>query len=84
MSDEGTPTEVAAQQRPPLRVVRGDASPEEVAALTAVLAARARTARASWDAAAGCEQPASRWADRSEQVRRPLPRGRDAWRAAVR
>jgi len=62
---------------PALRVVRGDATPEEVAALVAVLMARsgqggaARRPRAS---ALGA------WSDRSRLIRRPLHPGPGAWR----
>jgi len=65
-------------ERPPLRLVRGDASPEEVAALLAVLSA----------ASAGADaRPASRhtssWAARERAVRRPLIPGPGAWRASA-
>ena len=60
---------------PLLRVLRGNPSPEELAALVAVLAARG-----------GDEEPAappsSRWADRSTLLRSPLPSGPGAWRAS--
>jgi hypothetical protein len=59
---------------PLLRVVRGDASPEEIAALVAVLAARQ----------AGADEPPeptrSAWSDRSAQLRYPLSPGPGAWR----
>jgi hypothetical protein len=64
--------------RPPLRLVRGDASPEEVAALLAVLSAAS---------AGGDAEPAprhtSRWASRERAVRRPLSPGAGAWRASA-
>ncbi|WP_149259079.1 acyl-CoA carboxylase subunit epsilon [Actinomadura sp. K4S16] len=77
---------MTADSKPFLRVVRGDPSPEELAALVAVLTARARAAAAS-RAAAGPGAPPSRWADRSRLVRAPLggaprPRGPGAWRAS--
>ncbi|MEV0404820.1 acyl-CoA carboxylase subunit epsilon [Actinoallomurus sp. NPDC050550] len=67
-------------ERPFLQVVRGDASPEEIAALVAVLTARARAAEA-----AGATPPPRRsaWADRSRQLRRPLPHGPGAWRTST-
>ncbi|GLW67624.1 hypothetical protein Arub01_58670 [Actinomadura rubrobrunea] len=69
------------ENTPFLQVVRGDATPEEVAALVAVLTARARAAAAA--AAERSGPSASRWADRSRMMRRPLPdRGPGAWRAA--
>ena len=75
MSDtEGTSGQASSQ--PPLRLVRGDATPEEVAALLAVLSA----------ASGGAEAPAARhtsqWASRERAVRRPLSPGRGAWRAS--
>jgi hypothetical protein len=65
-------------ERPFLRVVRGDPKPEEIAALVAVLTARARAA-----AAARTPPPGRRsaWADRAGQLRRPLTHGPGAWRA---
>jgi hypothetical protein len=67
----------AAEPRPPLRLVRGDATPEEIAAVLAVLAA------ASGDAGA---EPAprhtSRWASHERRLRRPLAPGPGAWRAS--
>lgn len=70
--------------QPRLRVVRGDATPEEIAALVAVVGVRARAARAAAATGSRRSAPVSRWADRSRQLRRPLPRGPDAWRAALR
>jgi acyl-CoA carboxylase epsilon subunit len=61
--------------RPVLRVVRGDATPEEIAALVAVLAARGGDEAPS--------QPRSvnnTWSDRSRLLRRPLATGPGAWR----
>jgi len=63
--------------RPLLRVVRGDATPEEIAALVAVLAARG-----------GDEAPSqprlvkNAWSDRSRSLRRPVFPGPGAWRAS--
>ncbi|MQA02760.1 MAG: acyl-CoA carboxylase subunit epsilon [Streptosporangiales bacterium] len=66
----------AAGERPVLRIVRGDPTPDEVAALVAAL--RVRSAR---QAAGTPAQPrVSAWADRANALRRPLPHGRDAWR----
>jgi hypothetical protein len=65
--------------RPLLRVVRGDATPEEIAALVAVLLARS--------ADAGAPGPArsvkNAWSDRSRQLRRPLSPGPGAWRRSA-
>jgi len=61
-----------------LQVVHGDPTPEEVAALIAVLTARAR-------AAAGPAPRARRstWADPSRRLRPGLPHGPGAWRASA-
>jgi hypothetical protein len=61
---------------PALRVVRGDATPEEIAALVAALLSRP----------AGEEPPAharSAWSERSSQLRRPLRPGPGAWRRSA-
>jgi hypothetical protein len=61
---------------PALRVVRGDATPEEVAALVAVLAARGGPAEAEVPRTSAWSRP---------QPRAPLPApGPGAWRAAAR
>jgi Acyl-CoA carboxylase epsilon subunit len=62
-----------------LRIVHGDAAPEELAALVAVLAARAAAARARGPAPA----PVSAWTDRRRLVRAALPHGPGAWRASA-
>lgn len=61
----------------PLRLVRGDATPEEIAALVAVLSA----ASAAGDPAP--PRPRSHWASRERAVRQPLAPGRGAWRASA-
>jgi len=70
-------TEPAAA--PLLRVVRGDPTPEQLAALVAVVAARA---------AGGPEPepaPRSAWSDPAALVRRPLPApAPGAWRTSLR
>jgi Acyl-CoA carboxylase epsilon subunit len=73
-----TPEESAsASGQPPLRLVRGDATPEEVAALLAVLTA----------ASAGDPGPAPRrttaWTSRERAVRRLPTPGPGAWRASA-
>jgi hypothetical protein len=62
---------------PPLRLVRGDATPEEIAALVAVLSA----ASAAGDPAPPRQR--SQWASRERAVRQPLATGRGAWRASA-
>ncbi|QFG21793.1 acyl-CoA carboxylase subunit epsilon [Actinomadura sp. WMMB 499] len=77
---------MTAEAKPFLQVVRGDPTAEEVAALVAVLTARAAAAAAARDGG-GPARP-SRWADRSRLVRgtagRALrPSGPGAWRASA-
>lgn len=64
-------------QRPALRVVRGDATPEEVAALVAVLTA------ASGGGEPEQPKPPSRWTSRPHGPRGPLHPGPGAWRASA-
>lgn len=81
---------MTADSKPFLQIVRGDPGPEEIAALVAVLTARAAAAAAARDggaADAGKARP-SRWADRSRLVRGTFagdlePRGPGAWRASA-
>jgi hypothetical protein len=63
---------------PALRVVRGDATPEEIAALVAVLLARSAA-----DAAPAPASARSAWSDRSRLLRRPLFPGAGAWRRSA-
>ncbi|TDQ51892.1 acyl-CoA carboxylase subunit epsilon [Actinorugispora endophytica] len=75
--------ETRPRPAPFLRVVRGDLSPEETAALVAVLTARAQAKRAARDAAAP-PAPRSAWRDRSRLVRPELRPGPGAWRSSFR
>ena len=66
--------------RPVLRVIRGDATPEEIAAVVAALLSRA----AASDGGAPPPRPASSaWADRSRLLRRPVHPAPDAWRRSA-
>ena len=65
------------RDRPPLRLVRGDATSEEVAALLAVLSA------VSGGEPEPATRPTSQWAAHPRAVRRPLSPGRDGWRASA-
>ena len=69
-----------ADRPPVLRVIHGDATPEEIAAVVAVLLARSAAAAAS---ASPIAPAPSAWADRSRQLRRPLFPGPDAWRRSA-
>ena len=64
---------------PPLVVVRGDATEEEVAALTAVVAA---IGVAGASAAERPPAPVSQWASRARQVRGAHAMAPGAWRAS--
>jgi hypothetical protein len=65
---------------PLLRVVKGDPTPEEVAALVAVVSATAAGARAD-DA---LEQPKPEWGAHHRKVRGTHRHGPGAWRASAR
>jgi Acyl-CoA carboxylase epsilon subunit len=60
---------------PLLRVVRGAPSPEELAALIAVVSSRGGAVEDE-------PAPSSRWASRESLLRQPLPHGPGAWRAS--
>ena len=66
--------------RPVLRVVRGEPTPEELAALVAVLAARGSGSGSG-------RPPAPRagggWGDHGRSMRTSLPHGAGRWRAAA-
>ena len=62
--------------RPVLRVVKGDATPEEVAALVAVIAALGS------GPAEEKPKPRSTWADPARRMRTTLPHGPGAWRSS--
>jgi len=63
-------------ETPLLRVVRGDATPEEVAALVAVLAA-------AQAAPAVPAPPVPEWRAHHRKVRRALPHGPGGWRSSA-
>ena len=66
------------EQQPVVRVVKGEPTPEELAALIAVITTRV--------AAAGNEpatERASDWASYWRNVRRPLQHGPGRWRASA-
>jgi hypothetical protein len=63
-------------EEPLLRVVRGEPTAEELAALLAVVTARAATSSA-------VDRPRSTWSDPARQVRRPVPPGAGAWRRSA-
>ena len=63
---------------PPIKVLHGRPSPEELAAVLAVVSARAavNAARTPDDA------PRSEWTSRARTLRRPLRPGPNAWRSS--
>ena len=77
-SANGPVGDASGSRTPLLRVVRGNPTDEELAALTVVLAAKAAAATPA------PEPPRSRWRDRASLLRTPLHPGPGAWRAALR
>ena len=76
-SDAGAVTEPSSEpERPMLRVVKGDPSDEELAALVAVVAATA-AAHATPD-----PKPRPEWSAPGRGHRPPLAPGRGGWRAS--
>jgi len=71
-----TPEPRPSDEKPFLQVVRGDATPEEIAALVAVIAALGPSTRPA-------PRPRSSWADPVRSLRTPLHPGPGAWRASA-
>jgi hypothetical protein len=63
-------------QRPILRIVKGDATPEEVAALVAVVAAIASAGTAP-------RRRTPEWSAHHRKVRSTLPHGPGGWRSSA-
>ncbi|QWF21095.1 hypothetical protein KM427_19415 [Nocardioides sp. LMS-CY] len=76
MSDEASATPETVPQRPMLRVAHGDATPEEIAAIVAVLAA-------AGDTPSPAPRRVPEWAAHHRQVRRALPHGPGGWRSSA-
>lgn len=82
MSDTSLPEPVeGTSHQPVLRVVKGDLTPEELAALVAVVAAR--NAAAAHAAARTTAVQRSEWGHPARQVRAPLAVGPDQWRRSA-
>ena len=64
---------------PRLTIVRGDPTPEDIAALVTVLTARRQSAGQARAGAAS----RSGWSSRSRMMRDPLSRGPGAWKASA-
>ncbi|AWS40794.1 acyl-CoA carboxylase subunit epsilon [Streptosporangium subroseum] len=58
-----------------LKIIRGDASEEEIAALVIALASRATPM-------AKAVQKTESWRNPAHQMRKPLPTGQGAWRSS--
>jgi Acyl-CoA carboxylase epsilon subunit len=71
---------VGERDEPFLRVLRGEPTDEELAAVVAVLAGRAAAAPAG----PGRPPARSAWAAPTARLRRPLHPGPDAWRRSAR
>ena len=67
--------------KPMLRVVKGDITPEELAALVSVIAAR--NAAAAHAAARVAKRPRSEWGHPARLVRTPHRFGPDQWRRSA-
>ena len=70
-------TDEAKTEQPLLRVITPTATPEEVAAVVAVLAAVGGSAPAP-------EKPRSEWASPARRMRKPHVHYRGAWQASAR
>jgi hypothetical protein len=70
----------AGADRPALRVINGDASAEEIAAVVAAVTVAAQPPARPAQRARGV----GGWADRPALLRRPLRPGPDGWRASGR
>jgi hypothetical protein len=66
--------------RPVFKVISGDATAEEIAAVLAAVTSAARSASRPSPSA----RSTSAWADRAAGLRRPLRPGPDGWRASGR
>ncbi|MFC0627407.1 acyl-CoA carboxylase epsilon subunit [Kribbella deserti] len=73
------------ENKPVLQVVKGEPTPEELAALVAVVAARATSASAggTGTTGAGSDERSSDWASYWRNVHRPLQHGPGRWRASA-
>jgi hypothetical protein len=68
-----------ASSVPFLRIVKGDATPEEVAALTAVLQGLAAAAASSGET----PKPRSEWSAHHRKTRPTFPSGPGGWRSSA-
>ncbi|GAA1224325.1 hypothetical protein GCM10009665_13220 [Kitasatospora nipponensis] len=67
---------------PPIQVLHGQPTPEELATVLAVVSVRAAAAQAAEAARRAASGPDSAWTDPARRLR-PVPRpGTDAWRTS--
>jgi hypothetical protein len=81
VNEDGTVAEETAEQPPLLRIVKGDPTPEEVAALVSVVSALAAGAA---EAASKEQRPTSEWSAHYRKLRVTHRHGPGAWRASAR
>ena len=81
MSEETEQAEETEPQQPLLRIVKGDPTPEEVAALVSVVSAMAAGAA---EASADQKRPRSEWSAPHRRLRGTHRHGAGAWRASAR
>ena len=81
MSDAVTTRPRRPQQPPLLRIVKGDPTPEEVAALVSVVSAMAAGAA---EAAAKDKAPKPEWSAHHRKLRATHRHGAGAWRNSAR
>jgi hypothetical protein len=74
---------MSEENKPALRVVKGEPTPEELAALVAVVSARTAAAAAGAAAVQSEQERAGDWASYWRNVRRPLQHGPGRWRASA-
>jgi hypothetical protein len=74
--EQPEPASDQPEQQPLLKVITPDATPEQVAAIVAVLSAVGGAAPAP-------EPPRSQWASPARRMRSQLQPGRGAWRASA-
>ncbi|MFJ1702988.1 acyl-CoA carboxylase subunit epsilon [Kitasatospora sp. NPDC088346] len=67
---------------PPIHVLHGQPTPEELATVLAVVSARAAAAQAAAEAARTAGGPASPWNDNARRLRPALRPGAHAWRTS--
>jgi Acyl-CoA carboxylase epsilon subunit len=77
MSPDDADRDSDPEQRPHLRVVKGDASPEEVAAVVAVLHVIGAAI-----AAPASSAPRSEWSAQHRKTRATFPAGPGGWRSS--